>query len=471
MEFENGSTVMAVPLTEKIRGLRFNKVIIDEYLLVPKEIIDTVIAPFMTAKRSSNQSDKIRKLEDELINKGILKEEERSKPENNSIMALSSASFKFEDLYKEVFNKYRQLIVNKSAKDVNHFVFRISFEAVEGYGRLDMKFINNMRATTSKAHFDKEYRAIFGDEGSGYFSWASLEAATIHVDEKPSIKIKGDRDKKYLLSIDPNYSESETADHFAMSIIELDEKEESGVLVHAYALAGSKLRKQSDYFQYILNNFNIVYIIVDNSGGPKFISDAEQFLSGFTGYDGEPIKILFMEDTFMDGEEGIIQARRSYNTASGCIAHAQVFSKNNWISLANETLKYHIESKKLRFGGRLGDVGLEVIKNQEIPIENLEFDLDEYDSPEMKKIEFGEHLNELIELTKKEMTLIEVTSNMTGNHSYDLAKEVKGNKKDPTRARRDSYTSLMLASYGMACYFKIKKQILNYDIIMPSWVA
>lgn len=465
------STVEALPLTEKIRGKRFHKVIIDEYLLVPKELVNNVIRPFLTAKQElTAEESKIRRMEDKLIASGEMLEEQRKKFPNNSIIGLSSACYKFEDLYKDIYLPYCDRISDPKAEHVNHLIWKMSYEAVEGNGRLDLKLIEEGRNTSSKVQFDREYRAIFTDESGGFYNYQSILEATVPVDGAPMIKLKGDPSKKYILSLDPNYSESETADHFAMSLIEVDDEKERGTLVHCYALASSKINKRAQYFDYLMRNFNIVYIIVDSAGGPKFISDAEQFLGGFVR------NISEFPDTFADGEEGLREAKRAYNESSGKIIHSQVFGKNNWIRDANENLQYQIEHKKLLFGGRMGDKGIEAARHQDIPIEDLEFapSGDYYtggQAREGKMMEFIDHLNELVELTKKELTLIEVKTTATGHQTFDLPSNVK-DPKNPKRARRDSYTTLLLGSWGLKCYFDLRSDKCGPEIVfMPSFVA
>lgn len=456
-----GSVIMAVPLTERIRGLRFNKVIIDEYLLVPTEIVNNVIRPFLTARQSTKEEDKIREMEDELIKLGLMKEEERKKFPSNSVIGLSSACYKFEDLYKELYLKYIERIMSPKAKEVSHLIFKLSYEAVEHLGRLDTKLIAEGRATSSRAQFDREYRAIFTDEGNGYFSYNSIEEATIPIDHKPLIKLTGDKNKNYVLAIDPNYSESETADHFAMALIELDEEKESGTLVHAYALANSKINKRSQYLRYLMTHFNIVYYILDNAAGPRFISDAEQFLGGL------PRNLKEIPDTFLDGDEGLREARKVFS--SGGNLHYQVFNRGGWIRLANEILQSNIERKKIMFGGRIGDKSEQYTKSQIIPIEDLEFAPDCESNHDGKMMDFIDHLNSMVDLTKKELTLIEVDTNPSGHQTFDLPSNLKSTQ-GPNKVRRDSYTALLLASYGMHCYFQLRRKSFVADVFMPSFV-
>ena len=67
----NGGSITAVPLSgEKIRGFRANILVLDEYLLLPEEIIKTVLMPFLVAPQDMSERIKIREMEDGLIKAG-----------------------------------------------------------------------------------------------------------------------------------------------------------------------------------------------------------------------------------------------------------------------------------------------------------------------------------------------------------------------------------------------------------------
>ena len=98
----NGGSITAVPLSgEKIRGFRANVLLLDEFLLLPEETIKTVLMPFLVAPQDMKERIEIREAEAKLIEQGLMEEDERMVFENNSKMiALSSASYTFENLYK-----------------------------------------------------------------------------------------------------------------------------------------------------------------------------------------------------------------------------------------------------------------------------------------------------------------------------------------------------------------------------------
>ena len=102
----NEGTITAIPLSgEKIRGFRANILVLDEFLLLPEETIKSVLMPFLVAPQDMAERIKIREMEDDLIKKGQMQEKDRVQFTNNSKMiALSSASFSFENFLKLIKN-------------------------------------------------------------------------------------------------------------------------------------------------------------------------------------------------------------------------------------------------------------------------------------------------------------------------------------------------------------------------------
>ena len=110
--FQNGSTITALPLgdPDNLRGFRCNVLGIDETLLIPLNTIDLVLKPFLAGGADATHKQRVRRKEDARIAKGNMKEEERRKFKSTSKMImLSSASYKWEELY-ETYKKYLGLI-------------------------------------------------------------------------------------------------------------------------------------------------------------------------------------------------------------------------------------------------------------------------------------------------------------------------------------------------------------------------
>ena len=85
------SRIRALPLGdgEKLRGFRFHRIIIDEFLLMPERIYNEVIVPFLSVVENPTQRDDLFKLENRLIKENKMKEEDRHVWPNNKLIALS----------------------------------------------------------------------------------------------------------------------------------------------------------------------------------------------------------------------------------------------------------------------------------------------------------------------------------------------------------------------------------------------
>ena len=115
------SRIRALPLGdgEKLRGFRFHRIIIDEFLLMPERIFNEVIVPFLSVVENPTQREDLYNLETDLIKQGKMTEEERYVWPNNKLIALSSASYKFEYMYK-LYSQFENLIFNQGSKDTAH---------------------------------------------------------------------------------------------------------------------------------------------------------------------------------------------------------------------------------------------------------------------------------------------------------------------------------------------------------------
>ena len=113
------SRIRALPLGdgEKLRGFRFHRIIIDEFLLMPERIYNEVIVPFLSVVENPTQRQELYNLETKLISEGTMTEGERYVWPNNKLIMLSSASYKFEYMY------IKSKIIESYSQEVFGFVF------------------------------------------------------------------------------------------------------------------------------------------------------------------------------------------------------------------------------------------------------------------------------------------------------------------------------------------------------------
>lgn len=445
----NGGNIVAIPLNgEKVRGFRANVLVLDEFLLIPEDIIKNVLMPFLVAPQNMKERIQIREMEDKLIQEGLLKEEDRTVfPNKSKMIALSSASYTFENLYKTYKEWVGNIYSDDEVKDATYFVSQMGYEALPEE-MVDKTIIEEASAGgLSHSGFLREYCAQFTDGSDSYFSAKKMHECTIPDGDSPTSKIYGDKDKKYILAIDPSFSNSPSSDFFAMSILELDEEKKEGILVHSYAVAGGDLKDHIIYFHYLMNNFNIEMVIIDNAGYQFIDSANENELFRKSG-----IELKFFEvNSDAEGAEydkTIKDAKRQYNKETKRICFKQMFT-TEFIRRSNEYLQASIDHKKIWFASRICANGEAFgrVTGANINIETTGFD---------NLIDFVENQDDMIYATKKECSLIEVRSTSRGIQSFDLPQHLKRNTS-AQRARKDRYTALMLGNWASKIYFDMAK--------------
>lgn len=444
----NGGAITAIPLNgEKIRGFRANVLVLDEYLLLPEDLIKTVLMPFLVAPQDMAERIKIREMEDQLIQKGELEEKDRMVFKNDSKMiALSSASYTFENLYKTYREWSDKIQSGDKESETTYFISQMGYEALPNH-MIDETVIDEAQSGgSSHASFLREYCATFTDGSDSYFSARKMHECTVPDGEEPSTLIAGRQGKEYVLGLDPNMSDSPSADFFGMSLMEIDKETKTSTLVHSYAGLGS-LNKHVNYLYYILSNFDISFIIADNAGSDMFFdtcNHSNQFKSNKLNLKN----IDFNSDA--EGSDYIKQIRdlkRKYNKQGGSILIQQVFS-SSWIRKANELLQANIDYKKLWFASRTAanQSSFESQVMSKVPLKLI---------GEENLGEFIETQDNLIYQTKKQCALVEVKTTAKGTQTFDLPQHLKRNMS-ASRARKDNYTALLLANWGVKCFFDME---------------
>jgi len=449
----NGGSIRAIPLSgEKIRGFRANILVLDEFLLLPEEIIKNVLMPFLVAPQDMKRRIDIREMEDLLIKEGKMKEEERMVFTNNSKMiALSSASYTFENLYK-TYQEWVNQITSADKGESSYFVSQLGFEALPPE-MIDKTIIEEAQSGgTSHSAFLREYCAQFTDGSDSYFSAKKMEECTLK-DEYPHTLIRGTPGKKYIVGVDPNMSDSPNADYFAIAVMELDEETGVGILVHTYAGLGN-LNNHVKYFSYIMTNFDVVMLILDNAGSDIFIDTCNQS----DVFKDNKINIKTIDFTSeaegSEYEAELRSAKLQYNLSERRIAFSQVFS-SNFIRKGNEYLQACIDYKKVLFASRTcaNEKFFSEIIETKLPRELIFIG----DKQEWTNLDFIENQDDFIYQTKKQCALVEYTTTSRGMQNFDLPQHLRRGSST-TRARKDNYSAFMLANWGVKCYNDIMRQ-------------
>jgi hypothetical protein len=441
----NGGSITAIPLNgEKIRGFRANILVLDEFLLLPEEIIKTVLMPFLVAPQNMRERLEIREIEDRLIKDGLMKESERYVFDNTTKMiALSSASYTFENLYK-TYQEWTERIYEKEKGDATYFISQLSYEALPP-DMIDKTVIEEAQnGGQSNSSFLREYCAQFTDGSDSYFSAKKMHECTAPDGQDPTLRLAAASGKKYLISIDPSFSNAPNSDYFAIGVLEIDQDLKDAVLVHNYAVAGADLKEHIAYFSYLMDAFKPEMIIIDNAGF-QFIdscNESELFKDkqlAFFDFDSDKEGI--------DYDLMVKQARNQYNKESGKICFKQNFT-SEFLRKANEHLQASIDYKKIWFASRISP-NTEAYEKAtaagcRAPLKTGETIIDLIDQQD-----------DLIYQVKKQCALIEIKSTVKGTQSFDLPQHLKRNTS-ANRARKDNYTALMLGNWLFKAYKDIK---------------
>ncbi len=450
------SRIRALPLGDgsKLRGFRFHRIIIDEFLLMPERIYNEVIVPFLSVVENPTERENLWNLETQLIEKGEMDERDRHVWPNNKLIMLSSASYKFEYMYK-LYSQFDNLIMSddKNRDDATRCIMQFSYDCAPQ--RLyDQNLINQAKATMSQSQFEREFGAIFTDDSSGYFKTSRMADCTVIDGDEPHVEIKGNPESEYILAFDPSWSESESSDDFAMQVLKYNKENGSSTLVHSYAMSGTPLKEHIFYFKYLLDNFNIIAMVGDYNGGVQFINacnESQMFKSA-----NKKIGVLEADlDKMENYRENLISLRSQYNIKENKILILRK-PTSDWIRRANELLQANFDHKRLWFGSRAVDEAYNQQRLKKIPIKKLKFlklsEEEEKQSDAAKMIDFIEHQYDMMNMTKNQCALIQITTSPQGTQTFDLPVELK-RQTGPDKARKDSYSALVLGSWMSKVFF------------------
>jgi len=446
------SKITALPLGdgEKLRGFRFERMIIDELLLMPEKVLNEVIMPFLSVIKNPTERQEIHDVETEMIKQGKMKEEDRHKWPNNKIIGLSSASYRFEHLFK-MYTQYESLILNENEQDKAHrTIMHFSYDCAPPQ-LYDQNLIDQAKATMSQSQFDREFMAVFTDDSSGYFKVSKMAACTIPDGEGQCVEVKGHPSDEYILGFDPSWSESDSSDDFAILVIKINKETKKGTIVHSYALSGSNLKTHINYMAYVLENFNIIAVVGDYNGGVQFLNSCNES----SIFKDKKIKLNLIDadlDNHQEYDKGLRSLKRQYNKDNRTYVYLRKPS-SKWIRYANELLQASFDHKRIFFAGAAMDDDYNTQRKTNIPIKNLKF-INNYNesSQASKMIDFVEHQKDMMDLIKVECAMVQVTTSTQGTQSFDLPLNLR-KQRGADKARKDSYSALILANWMMHVYY------------------
>jgi len=447
------SKITALPLGqgEKLRGFRFQVMVMDELLLMPSKIVNEVILPFLAVVTNPTERKKLYDAETILIEQGKMLESERKVWPSNKIIGLSSASYQFEHLYT-MYKNYERLILSGESKNAHYSIFHMSYDAVPD-ALYDPSLLEKAKEEMSEAQMDREFRSIFTNNSSGFFSIQKMFECTFADGEGQSVELFGNKKDEYILSVDSSWSLSDSSDYFAMQVLKINEDDETAICVHPYAIAGGAPKDHILYFFYLLTNFNVKFITMDFMGGVQFLSscnESELFKSAKI-----EIKTIDVEvENPEEYQQNIQEIRQQYNLTDKRICFLRKPSAG-WIRSGNEMLQNSFDRKQIMFAGAAMDAEFVRQTASQSRVDGLKF-LKEEKGETHTVVDFVENLKDLMSLTRVQCAMIELSTSPTGHQCFDLPKNLK-QQRGISRARKDLYSALVLANWGRKIFYDMKK--------------
>ena len=154
-------------------------------------------------------------------------------------------------------------------------------------------------------------------------------------------------------------------------------------------------------------------------------------------------------------QDKLREGKREYNLDNKTICYLRK-PTSQWIRRANELLQANFDHRKILFASRAINDAYNEQRRKKIPIDKIQFLRTsmntEKETSAAKMIDFVEHQFDMLNLTKTECALIQITSSPSGNQSFDLPSNLR-RQTGPEKTRKDSYSSLILGNWMIKLYY------------------
>ena len=444
----------------KIRGLRGNDIIADEFASHSRDIFENVVAGFGTVTSNPTENVKREAAMERAIELGMdLTRFDRKNTNfiSNQIVISGTAYYDFNH-FAEYYKKWKRIILSKGElsklKEIfgeegtppdfdwrDYSIIQIPYELIPK-GFMDAGNIARSKATVHSGIFQMEYGATFSSDSQGFFKRSLIESCT-GTDLKPVLLPSGKvyfdamlhgKTKKYIMGVDP----ASEVDNFAITIVELDGDHRR--VVYCWTTTRNDhiervklgLADENNFYSYcarkireLMKSFNIIHISLDSQGGGYSISEA-----------------LHDTNQLRDGEVPIwpvIDPEKEQETDDQVGLHILElvnFAKAEWTSDANHGMRKDLEDKVLLFP-RFDPVTLGLSNESDKANNRL------YDTLEDCVLE--------IEELKNELSIIEISQTPNGRDKWDTP-ETKIGVGKKKRLRKDRYSSLLMANMAARLY-------------------
>lgn len=358
IKFQNGSIIRVVAATDSARSLRANIILVDEFRMVKKEIIDTVLKKFLTSPRHP-----------EFMNKPEYKDYEG---EENIEMYLSSAWYKHHWSYDEMMSFTKKMI--QGAKYfVSHLPYQIGIrEKIYSKNRI---FNEMTEENFNEISWMMEMEAKwYGESEKAYFKFKDLEAnrkepdamypqETLDLVEGLS-NPKKDKNELRLLGVDIAMLGGSDNDASIYSVLQLKPsgKNYERNLMYLEGLEGAHSESQAVRIRQMMDDFDIDYVVFDARGNGIGVLDSlmTHLFDEERGEKYEPITIINDEQypryaercKFQDAEKRIfiISATKELNMEiAGALSDSLKRGKINMLVKEQNAIEKLQRNRKLKY--------------------------------------------------------------------------------------------------------------------------
>ena len=200
-----------------------------------------------------------------------------------------------------------------------------------------------------------------------------------------------------------------------------------------------------------MSNFQVDMICIDNAGYQFLDSCNESDLFKDAGINLKFINFDSIKEG-IDYSKEIRKLKLERNLENHKICFKQNFT-SEFIRKANEHLQACIDHKKIWFASRATAHGTQFdrISTSKIPLKETGHDT---------ILDLIEFQDSWVYQTKKQCSLVEHKATSRGSQNFDLPQHLK-RSNSPNKARKDNYSSLMLANWGLKLYNDITKAEIN----------
>jgi hypothetical protein len=259
--FHNGSTIRVVPATDNARGARANFIIVEESRLVPKEILEAVIKPFLISRTPPYM------MKPEYADKKYLREE-------GIIAYITSAYFKSEYWYTYVKSAIRRMAQGDLTANFLSLDYLLTlYHGLKSQAMLDSEFNDS-----SEDVIDMEYRNIpNGQSGKSYYTFSMFPRNAKRAfypqvedesynDKKNPYAVKRVEGELRFISVDVATRANKANDNTIISCVRLIPMRGKGYsrhLVYMESFKGVNTVTQSKRIKEIFYDFESDYCVLD----------------------------------------------------------------------------------------------------------------------------------------------------------------------------------------------------------------